>query len=416
MTLRLPDAADRATALKVTSDPDQFQLETKLVRGGHARSHHGEMTEALYMTQAYAYDNAEMADGRLGGTMPGFTYSRYGNPTVEIFERRMAVLEGAEACFSTGTGMAAVFASMACFLDSGDHVVAPRALFGSCFYVLNTLFPRWGITATFVDGTDMNEWRRAVTPKTKAFFLETPANPTLELVDLKAVIALGKEVGAKVIVDNVFASPILQKPIAMGADIVVYSATKHIDGQGRCLGGVVLADEKFCTEKLQPFLRHTGPALSPFNAWLLLKGLETLSLRVERAQSSATAIAEFLEKQQPLVSRVRYPTLPSFPQHNLAKAQMSGGGTMVCFELAGGKEAAFIFENALELIDIANNLGDSKSMITHPMTTTHRAIAEEDRAKMGITQGMIRLSVGLESAVDLQRDLAQALAVLGKRG
>ena len=312
MTRRLPDDAARADALKVTRQPEQFQLETQLVRGGHARSHHGEMTEALYMTQAYAYDCAEDADARLGGTQPGFTYSRYGNPTVEIFERRMAVLEGAEACFSTGTGMAAVFASLACFLNSGDHVVAPRALFGSCFYILNTLLPRWGISATFVDGTDLEAWRRAVTPKTRAFFLESPANPTLELVDLRAVIALGKEVGARVIVDNVFASPILQRPLELGADIVVYSATKHIDGQGRCLGGVVLADEKFCTDLLQPFLRHTGPALSPFNAWILLKGLETLSLRVERAQASAWEIAQFLETQ-PLVPRVRYPDPAELP-------------------------------------------------------------------------------------------------------
>ena len=416
MTSRLPETnpalklnPNRET-LAVTRDPDRFGLETRLVRGGLTRSHHGEMTEGLFLTQAYAYESAEEADGRLGGTLPGFTYSRYGNPTIEMFERRMAVIEGAEAAYATGTGMAAVFASLACFLDQGDEVVAPLALFGSCFYILNTLLPRWGIKTRFVEGTDYKAWQAAITPKTRAIFLETPANPTLELIDIKKIVAMAQPHGIKVIVDNVFATPLMQKPLELGADIVVYSATKHIDGQGRCLGGVVLGAQQFLVEKFQPFWRHTGPALSPFNAWILLKGLETMSLRIERQQQTAMKLAQFLESQTKTISRVNYPYLPSFPQYDLARQQMQGGGTVISFDLKGGRDAAFALENSLQLIDIANNLGDSKSMMTHPMTTTHRAIAEEDRARMGITQGLVRLSVGLETYEDLERDLAQGLA------
>jgi O-succinylhomoserine sulfhydrylase len=395
--------------LKVTQSPEEFGVETRLVRGGLTRSSHGEMSEGIFLTQGFVYDSAEEADSRFGGNSPGFMYSRYANPTLDIFERRMAALEGAEACHGTASGMAAVYASLACFLKAGDHVVAARALFGSCFYILNTIMPRFGVETTFVDGPDIAAWTKAVRPNTKAFFLETPANPTLELIDIEAVAKVAKSAGATFIVDNVFASPILQKPLALGADVVVYSATKHIDGQGRCLGGAVLGTAQYCSELLQPFLRHTGPALSPFNAWVLLKGLETLSIRVERQQETSLKIATELEKH-PEIALVRYPYLPSFPQYELAKRQMTGGSTLVTFEIKGGREVAFAFMNALQVIDISNNLGDAKSIITHPMTTTHRAIPEEDRRSMGITEGLVRLSVGLETASDLIADLERGIA------
>lgn len=399
--------------LKVTEAPQEFGVETRLVRGGLTRSNHGEMSEGLFLTQGFVYDSAEEADARFGGESTGFMYSRYANPTLDIFERRMAALDNAEACHGTASGMAAVHASLMCFLKTGDHVVAARALFGSCFYILNTIMPRFGISVSFVDGTDLDAFAAAMRPNTKAVFLESPANPTLELIDIAAVAKIAHKSGALLIVDNVFASPILQKPFELGADVVVYSATKHIDGQGRCLGGAVLGSAAYCTELLMPYLRHTGPALSPFNAWVLLKGLETLSLRVLYAQSTALGIATALEGHK-AITRVRYPYLASFPQGELARRQMSGGGTLVTFEIAGGKPAAFAFMNALKVIDISNNLGDSKSIITHPMTTTHRAIPEEDRKTMGITNGLVRLSVGLETPADLLSDLEQALEVASK--
>ncbi len=359
----------------VPSDPvAALGVETRLVRGGVTRSQHGETCEAIFLSSGFVYDDAAAAEARFAGEQPGFMYSRYANPTIEMFERRMALLEGAEACHATASGMAAVFASLMCHLKAGDHVVSSRALFGSCFYIIGTLLPRYGIEVSFVDGHDLAQWQRAISAKTRAVFFETPANPTIALVDVAAVSKLAHAVGAKVVVDNVFATPLLQKPLALGADVVVYSATKHIDGQGRCLGGAVLADAQFCKDQVMPFLRHTGPALSPFNAWVLLKGLETLSLRLERQCATAKRVAELLAGHR-AVARTLYPTLDSHPQSALARRQMTDGGTVVSFELTGGKPAAFAFMNALEIVDISNNLGDSKSLITHPATTTHRSMA-----------------------------------------
>ena len=396
-------------------DASALGVETRLVRGGLTRSNHGETSEAIFLTSGFVYDDAASAEARFAGEQPGFMYSRYANPTVEMFERRMALLEGAEVCHGTGSGMAAVFAALMCHLKAGDHVVASRALFGSCFYILDILLPRWGIEVTFVDGGDLAQWRAAITPKTRVVFFETPANPTIALVDIAAVSKLAHAVGAKVMVDNVFATPLLQKPLQLGADVVIYSATKHIDGQGRCLGGAVLADAAFCKDQLMPFLRHTGPALSPFNAWVLVKGLETMALRVEHQCTAAKRIAEQLAGAR-AVERTLYPHLPSHPQYELARRQMTAGGTVVTFELAGGKDAAFAFMNALEIVDISNNLGDAKSLVTHPATTTHRSMGEEARLKAGITQGMIRLSIGLETVGDLERDVARGLAAAAAVG
>jgi O-succinylhomoserine sulfhydrylase len=390
-------------------------VETRLVRGGLTRSQHGETCEAIFLSSGFVYDDAASAEARFAGEQPGFMYSRYANPTIEMFERRMALLEGAEACHATSSGMAAVFASLMCQLKAGDHVVSSRALFGSCFYILGTLLPRFGIDVAFVDGHDLAQWERALTPKTRAVFFETPANPTIALVDVAAVAKLAHAVDAKVIVDNVFATPLLQKPLQLGADVVVYSATKHIDGQGRCLGGAVLADAQFCKDQVMPFLRHTGPALSPFNAWVLLKGLETLSLRLERQCATARRIAELLAGHR-AVARTLYPLLPAHPQYELARRQMTDGGTVVSFEIKGGKDAAFAFMNALEIADISNNLGDSKTLVTHPATTTHRSMPEEDRLKAGITPGLIRLSLGLETQADLERDVARGLAAAAAVG
>ncbi|MBI3514247.1 MAG: aminotransferase class V-fold PLP-dependent enzyme, partial [Proteobacteria bacterium] len=334
---------------------------------------------------------------------------------VEMFERRMALLEGAEACHATASGMAAVFAALMAQLKTGDHVVSSRALFGSCFFILGTLLPRWGIEVTFVDGHDLDQWQRAIGAKTRVVFFETPANPTIALVDIAKVSELAHRVGAKVVIDNVFATPLLQKPLKLGADVVVYSATKHIDGQGRCLGGAVLADAQFCKDQVMPFLRHTGPALSPFNAWVLVKGLETLGLRLERQCVTTRRIAEQLSGHR-AVARTLYPTLPSHPQYELARRQMTDGGSVVSFELKGGKAAAFAFMNALEIVDISNNLGDSKSLVTHPATTTHRAMGEEARLQAGITQGLTRLSIGLESPDDLARDVERGLAAAAAVG
>jgi len=387
-----------------------WSRQTQMVRAGSMRSNLGEMSEALYLTSGFAYDTAEEAEARFDGRAEGFTYSRQTNPTVSMFEERMALLEGAEVGRATGTGMAAMTASLLASAKAGDHVLGARALFGSCRWLMDELLPRYGIETTVVDGTDMDAWKAAVRPNTKIFFTETPANPTLEIVDLKAVADLAHENNAKLVVDNVFATPMLQRPMELGADIVCYSTTKHIDGQGRCLGGIVLCDKKWDDEHLYAYYRHTGCAMSPFNAWVMLKGLETMGLRVhamcDNAEKVAYAVAEKLDD-------VRHPILDNFAQKELAFQQMDRGGTMVVFELPGGREQAFKFLNALEIVDISNNLGDSRSIATHPWSTTHKALAEEIRLELGITPGLIRLSVGLEDADDLIKDIGQALDIAG---
>ncbi|MFD2264841.1 O-succinylhomoserine sulfhydrylase [Lacibacterium aquatile] len=387
---------------------DAIELDTLLIRGGLTRSNYGETSEAIHMTSGFTYGSAAEAEARFTGENPGFVYSRYANPTLDIFEQRLRQIEGAGGCHGTSSGMAAVYAALATSLNAGDHVVASRALFGSCHVILSTILPRYNITTTFVDGDDLKAWESAVRPNTKVFFLETPANPTLALVDLKAVSAIAHAAGAKVIVDNAFATPLLQRPLMLGADIVTYSATKHIDGQGRCLGGAVLGTSEYCTDVLQPFLRHTGPALSPFNAWLLSKGLETLSLRVQRSCDTAEILADHLG-DKPQVAKLLYPHHDSHPQVELGRRQMYRGGTILSLELKGGRAAAWAFMDAFKIIDISNNLGDSKSLITHPTTTTHRAMAEEDRLAMGITEGLVRLSVGLEGVNDLLADIDRGL-------
>ncbi|MBB3773115.1 O-succinylhomoserine sulfhydrylase [Angulomicrobium tetraedrale] len=386
----------------------KLRPDTRLVQGGILRSPFGETAEALYLTQGYVYDTAEQAEARFKGEDPGFIYTRYSNPTAAMFETRLALLEGAEVARATASGMAAVTAALLCQLKTGDHVVAARALFGSCRYVIEELLPRFGITSTLVDGTDIDQWKAAVRPETRVFFLESPTNPTLELVDIAAVAEVSKAAGANLVVDNVFATPMLQSPLALGADIVVYSATKHIDGQGRCLAGVVLCSETFLTDHLQTFLRQTGPSVSPFNAWVMLKGLETLPLRVERSQASAGTLADRLAGQDK-IAKVIYPYRADHPQHELAKRQMRGGGTLVTFEVEGGKAGAFRFLNELKVVRISNNLGDAKSLVTHPATTTHQRFSPEARAEMGISDGMVRLSVGLEHVDDLTDDIARAL-------
>ena len=392
----------------MTIDPHSLRPATRLIHGGTVRSNFGETSEALFLTSGFVYDSAEQAEGTFNGSVEHYQYSRFGNPTVGMLEARLALLEGAEACRVTATGMAAVHAALLSHLKAGDRVVASRALFGSCHWIVSTLLPRYGITSEFVDGADLAQWRAALSRPAQLVLVETPSNPMLELVDLRAVADLAHAAGAIVVVDNVFATPLLQQPLELGADVVVYSCTKHIDGQGRVLGGAVLGRKKWVDETLQPFVRNTGPALSPFNAWLLLKGMETLALRVAAAARSAETVAGFLAAHG-AVSRVWYPTRADHPQQALAQAQMSGGGTVVTFELAGGKDAAFRAMNRFRLIAISNNLGDSKSLATHPATTTHMRIGAEERARLGITDGVIRLSVGLEDAADLTEDLAQAL-------
>ncbi len=386
----------------------RFRPATELVHGGTMRSQFAETSEAMFLTQGFVYPNAEAAEARFKGDDPGFVYSRYANPTVAMFEERMCLLEGAEASRALASGMAAVAASLLSHLKAGDHIVSARALFGSCRYIVEDLAPRYGIESTLVDGRDLGAWEQAVRPNTRAFFFETPTNPTLELVDIEAVAAIAHKAGAVVVVDNVFATPLLQRPMPLGADIVVYSATKHIDGQGRSLGGVVLADNAFINDLLQPFLRHTGPALSPMNAWLLLKGLETLDLRLQRQCESALALARWLEGRAG-VRAVLYPGLDSHPQRALVQKQMRAGGTVLTLSVEGGKAAAFRFLNALRLLVISNNLGDAKSLATHPATTTHQRLGPEARAAQGIDDGMIRISVGLEDVADLEDDLARAL-------
>ena len=385
---------------------------TQLVHGGTQRSGFGETSEALFLTQGYLYDSAEAAEKRFKGEDDGYIYSRYGNPTNTMFEQRMCLLEGAEDARSTASGMAAVTAAIGCQVEAGDHILAARALFGSCRWVVETLMPRYGIACTLVDGRDIEAWKAAIRPETKVLFLESPTNPTLELVDIKAVADLAHENGATLVVDNVFSTPMYQKPLQLDADIVVYSATKHIDGQGRCLGGVILGNKEWIDENLHDYFRHTGPSLSPFNAWNLLKGLETLQIRVERQTASAGKLAEFLSEQEK-VSWVSYPGHASHPQAELAARQMSGGSTLVAFELNGGKSSAFAFENALKIVGISNNLGDAKSLITHPATTTHKNLTDEERAALNIGEGLLRLSVGLEDLDDLVEDLEQALHSAG---
>ncbi len=386
-----------------------FHPETRLVHAGTLRSQFGETSEALFLTQGHVYDSAEQAEARFLNKDPGFQYARFSNPTVAMLEARMAAFEGAEACRATATGMAAVTAAIMGQVRQGDHVVASRALFGSCRYVVEEHLPRYGVTSTLVDGTDIAAWRAAVTPQTKVFFLESPSNPTLEVIDIAAVAAVAKEVGATLVVDNVFATPLFQRPLELGADCVVYSATKHIDGQGRCLGGLILASQDFIETHVQTFLRQTGPAISPFNAWVMLKALETLPLRVRQQAHNAAIIAEWLAGR-PGLSRVIFPGAKNHPQAEIIARQMTGPSTLVAFEVKGGKEAAFRFLNGLKMIRISNNLGDAKSLIVHPATTTHQRFSPEIRASMGISEGLIRLSAGLEHADDLVADLERALA------
>lgn len=383
--------------------------ETRLIRGGTHRSQFGEVSEAIFMNSGFCYDSAETAASRFDGTAPGYVYSRYKNPNLAMLEERLALLEGAESCIVMGSGMAAVFASLMSFLKTGDRVVASRVLFGSCHYIITQILPRFGISYELVASDDHEGWARALAKPTQAVFIESPANPNLEIVDIKYVAKLAHKINAQVIVDNVFATAMYQHPLELGADMVIYSTTKYADGQGRTLGGALLGRKAFLEEHVLPFFRHTGPALSPFNAWVILKGLETLPMRMERHCKNASAVADFLHGKRG-ISRMLYPHHASFPQYALAKQQMSSGGGMVAFEIAGGKPAAFKFMNALKLIDIANNLGDAKSLITHPATTTHSNIAPDERAALGIGEGLLRLSVGLESTQDLLNDLARGLA------
>jgi len=388
--------------------PRKLRPATQLVHGGVTRSPFGEMSEALFLTQSFAYPTMEAAEARFKGDDPGFIYSRFSNPTVAMFEQRMILLEGAEAARATASGMAAVTASLLAQVKAGDHVVAARALFGSCLYVVEDLLPRLGVASTLIDGADIGQWKAAIRPETKLFFLESPTNPGLEIYDLKAIADLAHNAGAKLVVDNVFATPLLQRPFEFGADVVVYSATKHIDGQGRCLGGIILSSQAIIEESIHNFLRQTGPAMSPFNAWVMLKGLETLPLRVGQQTASAATIADVLAGEKG-VTRVLYPFRKDHPQAELARRQMTGGGTLVSFFLES-KEAAFKFANALQIVKISNNLGDAKSLITHPATTTHQRLTPEARATLGITDGMLRLSVGLEDVDDLIEDIAEGLA------
>jgi len=398
--------------------PEGVSQATIGVRGGLLRSGFEETAEAMYLTSGYVYSSAAEAEKAFAGEIDRYVYSRYGNPTISMFEERLRLIEGAPACFATATGMAAVFTSLGALLAAGDRLVAARSLFGSCFVVCNEILPRWGVETVFVDGDDLSQWEEALSVPTQAVFFETPSNPMQQLVDIAAVCDLAHAAGAKVVLDNVFATPILQQGMPLGADVVVYSGTKHIDGQGRVLGGAILGSEEYINEPVQKLMRHTGPALSPFNAWTLLKGLETLAVRVDYQNASAHRVAEFLENH-PAVSWVRYPFLESHPQYDLAKRQMTGGGTVVTFELkdaggagnsSGSKDRAFEVLDKLRIVDISNNLGDSKTLITHPATTTHRAIGPEGRASIGLGDGVVRISVGLEGTEDLIGDLDQALS------
>jgi O-succinylhomoserine sulfhydrylase len=385
-----------------------YRPETRLVHSGTLRSQFGETSEAMFLTQGYVYDSAEQCEARFKGDDPGYIYSRYSNPTIAMFERRMIELEGAEAGRSTATGMAAVTTAVLAPLKAGDHVVASKALFGSCRYVVEDLLPRYGIQSTLVDGLDLDQWKHAMQPNTKSCFLESPTNPTLDVLDIKGIADIAHQAGARLIVDNVFATPLWQSPLQLGADVVVYSATKHIDGQGRCLGGMILGSEAFISEHLHNFMRQTGPSISPFNAWVLLKGLETLSVRVRAQTENAAKVADALASH-PKISRLVYPGRADHPQAELVKRQMRAGSTLVSFEAKGGKAAAFRCLNALKLSKISNNLGDAKSLVTHPATTTHQRLKPEERAKLGISEGLVRFSAGLEHADDLIEDFHTAL-------
>jgi O-succinylhomoserine sulfhydrylase len=391
----------------MAEDPRDWNLETKLVRGGMARTAYGEISEALFLTQSFAYDSAAAADARFAGDAPGFIYQRFGNPTTQMFEDRLALLEGADLCRATASGMSAVHVALTGLVRTGDHIVAGRALFGSCRWILSEWMPRFGVEVTYVDAVDPEAWKAAVRDNTRCFLVESPANPLLEVTPIGAVADIAKACGAKLVVDNVFATPIFQKPLALGADIVVYSATKHIDGQGRVLGGAILGGEEVMLESYKDILRHTGPALSPFNAWVLLKGLETLDLRVRRQSDNAAHVANAVAAHSKVRQTV-YCGRPDHPQASIIANQMTGGGNVLAFDL-GSREAAWRFLDALQIVDISNNLGDAKSMATHPCTTTHRSMPAAERESIGLTEGWVRMSVGLENAQDLQRDVERAL-------
>ena len=389
----------------------KYRPETQLVHAGTLRSQFNETSEAIYLTQGYVYDSSAQAEARFKNEDPGYQYSRFANPTVTMFERRIAEFEGAEAARATATGMAAVTLALAGQVKAGDHIVASKAVFGSCLYVVEDYLPRFGVTSTLVGGFDLDEWRAAMRPNTKTCFLETPTNPTLNVLDIAEIAKIAHGVGATLVVDNVFSTPLWQSPLSLGADCVVYSTTKHIDGQGRCLGGVILASEKFIADNVQTFLRQTGPSMSPFNAWVMLKGMETLGVRVRQQTDTAAKVANALDKH-PKVSRLLYPGRPDHPQAKVIAKQMKGGSTLVAFEVAGGKAGAFKFQDALKLVRISNNLGDAKSLITHPATTTHQRLKPEQRAELGISDGMVRLSCGLEHPDDLIDDVLNALKAI----
>jgi O-succinylhomoserine sulfhydrylase len=391
-----------------TSPTARYRPETRLVHSGTLRSQFGETSEALFLTQGFVYDTAEQCEARFKGQDPGYLYSRFSNPNIGMFERRMIELEGAEAARATATGMAAVTTAILAPLKAGDHVVAAKAMFGSCRYVVEDLLPRYGIQSTLVDGLDLDQWKQAMRPNTKSCFLESPTNPTLDVLDIGAIADIAHQAGARLIVDNVFATPIWQSPLTLGADVVVYSATKHIDGQGRCLGGIILSSEAFIAEHIHNFMRQTGPSMSPFNAWILLKGLETLAVRVRAQTETAAAVADALA-QHPKISRLIYPGRADHPQASLVKKQMRAGSTLIGFEVKGGKAATFRCLNALKLARISNNLGDAKSLVTHPATTTHQRLTPEARAELGISEGFVRFSAGLEHKDDLIEDLQTAL-------
>jgi O-succinylhomoserine sulfhydrylase len=396
------------SASESKSASKRYRPETRLVHSGTLRSQFGETSEALFLTQGYVYDSSLTAERRFKNEDPGYQYSRFSNPTVTMFEQRMAALEGAEAARATATGMAAVTTAVMGQLRAGDHVVASKALFGSCRYVVEEHCNRYGIASTLVDGTDLAQWKNAVRPNTKTFFLESPTNPTLEVLDIKAIADIAHAAGATLVVDNVFATPLYQRPLELGADCVVYSATKHIDGQGRCLGGVVLGSEKFIQDHIHTLIRQTGPSLSPFNAWVMLKGLETLPVRVQRQTETAAAVAAMLA-EHPKVTRLIYPGRSDHPQAAVVRRQMQAGSNLVAFEVKGEKAGAFRFQDALKLVKISNNLGDAKSLITHPATTTHQRLTPAARGELGISDGMVRLSCGLEHVDDIVEDLVTAL-------
>lgn len=386
----------------------KYRPETRLVQSGILRSQFGETSESLFLTQGYVYDNSAQAEARFKGEDPGYQYSRFANPTVTMFEQRIAAFEGAEAARATATGMAAVTLALMGQVKAGDHVVASKAIFGSCLYVVEEYLPRYGVSSTLVKGTDLDEWRAAMRPNTKTCFLETPTNPNLEVLDIAEIAKIVHSAGATLVVDNVFSTPLWQSPLELGADCVVYSSTKHIDGQGRCLGGVILGSQKFINDHIHTFIRQTGPSMSPFNAWVMLKGLETLAVRVRRQTDTAAAVAVALAGH-PKISRLIYPGRPDHPQAAVVAKQMRGGSTLVAFEIKGGKKEAFRFQDGLKLVRISNNLGDAKSLITHPATTTHQRLKPEQRAELGITDGMVRLSCGLEHPDDIIDDLLNAL-------